>query len=126
MTTNPPPRGAVVTGAASGIGQAISIALAERGVGVVAADLVHPARTLELAAGLRGAVVGTLCDVTQPGALERAIALTAERFGGIDIMINNAGIAGRDDVFLTDTRQALWGATVDINLTSVIRGTQLP
>ena len=125
MTKSHIPRGALVTGAASGIGQAITIALATRGVGVIAADLVHPAKTLELGAGLKGAVVGTLCDVTQAGALERAIALTVERFGGIDIMINNAGIAGRDESFLTDTRQSLWAPTVDINLTSVIRGTQL-
>jgi len=112
----------LVTGAANGIGQALTLALVKKGYRVVAADLVHPTETVSLGGA---AVIGTLCDVTQHGALERSIALAVERCGGLDVMVNNAGISGQDTVFLTDNRQSLWTPTVDVNLTSVIRGTQL-
>jgi NAD(P)-dependent dehydrogenase (short-subunit alcohol dehydrogenase family) len=78
---------ALVTGAASGIGKAITLLLHARGAKVVAEDL-NPA-VQELA---RPGLVPLVADITEDGAAERAVALAIEQFGRLDILVNNAGI----------------------------------
>jgi NAD(P)-dependent dehydrogenase (short-subunit alcohol dehydrogenase family) len=86
---------ALVTGSAGGIGWATAKALHDRGASVIVCDLDQDAS--ETAAGLIGdeRVVGMAADVTDRGALNGAVATAIERFGGLDIVVANAGIAPR-------------------------------
>uniref|UniRef100_UPI003F492BEB bifunctional aldolase/short-chain dehydrogenase n=1 Tax=Ensifer adhaerens TaxID=106592 RepID=UPI003F492BEB len=81
---------AVVTGGAGGLGLAIAEALRAEGAEIALVDLAEAAVTKE-AARLGG--LGVACDVTNPKAVEAALAGVTEHFGGIDIVISNAGAA---------------------------------
>jgi 3-hydroxybutyrate dehydrogenase len=85
---------AIVTGAASGIGKAIALAYSREGAKVAIADLDQEAA--EAAAGeLRrggGRAMSVAMDVTSEAAVEAGIAAVADAFGGIDILVSNAGI----------------------------------
>lgn len=86
-------RGALVTGASRGIGRAIALGLAEAGADV--AVLARSTEALEkvaeeIEAMGRKALVLT-CDVDDPGAVDRAFAAAVSAFGGVDVMVNNAG-----------------------------------
>jgi NAD(P)-dependent dehydrogenase (short-subunit alcohol dehydrogenase family) len=85
---------AFVTGATSGIGRATALAFAREGSSVVVADVAadgarETARLIEQA---RGEAFAVACDVTSSEQIEAALAATVERFGGLDIAFNNAGI----------------------------------
>jgi NAD(P)-dependent dehydrogenase (short-subunit alcohol dehydrogenase family) len=87
-------KAAVVTGAASGIGLAAVELFAAEGAKVVAVD--RDGATLEAAvAGLAPDVVPVAADVTDEGAIRAVMAEAAKRFGGIDVVIPNAGIFGQ-------------------------------
>ena len=116
----PEPRGefsglrALVTGGASGIGAATASALHGRGAQVAVLDLQPD-----------GAPEGTLalrCDVADSASVEEAVAEAAARLGGLDIVINNAGIGAQGDV--TDNDDAEWARVLDVNVTSVARVTR--
>jgi dihydroanticapsin dehydrogenase len=79
----------IVTGAGSGIGRATAIRLAEEGGRVVCVDLSEAAAE-ETASRIEGAIA-VAADVSDPRAVERYTALCAERFGGVDVVVNNAG-----------------------------------
>ena len=85
----------VVTGGAQGIGLAIGRRLAQNGARVVLVD-IDPARAEAAATQLSGEtgaeVLGLGCDVTSESAVHAAAAETVERFGGLDIWVNNAGV----------------------------------
>ncbi len=81
---------AVVTGAASGLGLAVAKALRAEGAEVALLDIAA-APLAEHAKRLGG--VGIVCDVTDPAAVDSAIAQVAATFGGVDILISNAGAA---------------------------------
>lgn len=83
-------RGAVVTGAARGLGRAIARRLAEAGAGVIVADVDGEAAA-RTAAELPGAH-GLAVDVRDPDAMRAAAELAASAFGGLDVWVNNAGI----------------------------------
>jgi NAD(P)-dependent dehydrogenase (short-subunit alcohol dehydrogenase family) len=83
-----------VTGATTGIGRATALAFAREGAGVVVADVAaegnkETARLIEQAGGQALAVT---CDVTSTDDIRAALEATVERFGGLDIAFNNAGI----------------------------------
>lgn len=78
---------ALVTGAAQGLGLAISLRLAQEGATVVAAD-----RNAEALAALPPGLEGVLMDVTDPAQVQQAVAGIVERHGRIDILVNNAGV----------------------------------
>lgn len=81
---------ALVTGAASGIGLAIATLFAERGARVMLSD-IDAEGAAKAAAALPGAA-STGCDVVDAEAVEAAVAAAVEAFGGLDIVVNNAGI----------------------------------
>ncbi|MFG1999299.1 SDR family oxidoreductase [Spirillospora sp. NPDC048911] len=81
---------AIVTGAAGGIGEAYARALAAEGASVVVADLSE--RGQEVADDIKGLYVRT--DVSDPGSVQGMADAAIERFGGIDLLVNNAAIFG--------------------------------
>lgn len=104
---------AIVTGASSGIGRATAIKLAQAG-GQVAAFARRADALAELASTGRG-IVPIVCDVTDAQAVERGVIEVVERFGGLDILINNAGVGvvpGRIGRVNLDT----WVQTINTNL----------
>lgn len=113
---------AVVTGSASGIGFACAKRLAEAGAAVLIADL-DPGRgkekTRELtSAGYKAAFVK--CDVTQESDVTNTVAFAAKTFGGLDIMVNNAGIYPAKPITEMDTET--WDKVLDINLKGTFFG----
>jgi NAD(P)-dependent dehydrogenase (short-subunit alcohol dehydrogenase family) len=83
----------LVTGAASGIGQAIGERFVAEGARVVFADRDEE-RLQEVVAAIGPSAVAVVADVTDPGAIERAVNTTFERFDALDLVVNNAGIIG--------------------------------
>ena len=108
---------AVVTGANTGIGQAIALALAEAGADVAcvgrtpAEDTVAQIRAL----GRKAEIVSADLSTIEP--VDRIVDETVEKLGGLDILVNNAGIIRRADA--VDFTEADWDAVVDTNLKSV-------
>lgn len=87
-------RVAVVTGGARGIGFGTAQALAARGARLVLVDL-HPEAVQSAAARLPGDALGLVADVTDRGAMQRVMATVTERYGGVDLVVANAGVASR-------------------------------
>jgi 3-oxoacyl-[acyl-carrier protein] reductase len=109
-------RVALVTGASRGIGRAIALALASRGVSVVCgARGEHAGPVAAEISGQGGQAEAVALDVTDGATIDAAVARTIERFGRIDILVNNAGIA-RDQLMLRMKRDD-WDAVLSTNLT---------
>ncbi|MBA2511847.1 MAG: 3-oxoacyl-ACP reductase [Rubrobacter sp.] len=107
---------AVITGGASGIGRETARRFAEEGARVCVADLADgPGQAV--AAELDGLYVNA--DVTDPDHVQRMYRETAERFGGIDILFNNAGISPPDDDSILETEMEAWERVQNVNLKSV-------
>jgi NAD(P)-dependent dehydrogenase (short-subunit alcohol dehydrogenase family) len=116
-------KAAIVTGAGSGgpeagvgIGQAISMALAREGASVVLLDrdAERADATLQAIEAEGGSALPFAGDVTSSSDCERAVREAADRFGGLDILVNNAAIAEHQPI--TDTDEQLYDETLDINL----------
>jgi short-subunit dehydrogenase len=115
---------ALVTGAGSGLGRAIALRLAREGAALHLADINRAAlaaTTLEIRA-LGGQSAVTICDLAEPAAIESLVADVETRWGGIDILINNAGIGWYGPTQkMTD---AQWDRLLAINLDAPIRLTR--
>jgi 2-deoxy-D-gluconate 3-dehydrogenase len=113
-------RVALVTGASTGFGAAIAIALAEAGAQVAChGNTRSPESTCERinsAGGVAHAISG---DLSEASAAKRIVDQTLERFGRIDILINNAGTIRRAPA--VDYSDDDWAAVIEVNLSSVFR-----
>src|SRR3984957_4808925 len=117
---------AIVTGGNSGIGKAVALELAKQGASVVIDYVSHPEATEALEAqitALGASVIGVQADVSKLDDLQRLFASAVERFGHVDIMVNNAGVETRTSIL--DTTEAQYEKVLDINLKSAFFGTQL-
>jgi 3-oxoacyl-[acyl-carrier protein] reductase len=119
-------RVAIVTGAASGIGRATAQLLADEGAHVVIADLGAD-RVETVADEIRAvhgdeAAIGVVCDVTGVDELRSLVDSAVARFGGIDIIVNNAGVALPTSMFDDDESfDSNWATTVEVNLAAHAR-----
>jgi 3-oxoacyl-[acyl-carrier protein] reductase len=113
---------ALVTGAASGMGRATAHLFADEGARVAVVDVVGEgvATVVKEIEEAGGEAVGWVCDVADPDAITALVAEVALRFGGLDILINNAGISRPGPVEGEDY-EASWAATLDVNLTAHAR-----
>lgn len=107
-------RTALVTGANTGIGQGIALALAQAGATVVAAGRSDMGGTLALIEKAGGRALPLRIDLGKPGAADQAIAGALAAAGPLDILINNAGIIRRADAL--DFSESDWDDVMDVNL----------
>jgi NAD(P)-dependent dehydrogenase (short-subunit alcohol dehydrogenase family) len=107
---------AVITGAASGIGREAARRFAEEGASVCVADLADEPGN-ETAKEIDGLYVHA--DVTDPDDVQRMFLEAADRFGGIDVLFNNAGISPPDDDSILETEMEAWDRVQNVNLKSV-------
>ncbi|TCP49377.1 NADP-dependent 3-hydroxy acid dehydrogenase YdfG [Tamaricihabitans halophyticus] len=110
---------AVVTGAASGIGKAIAHCFVAAGAKVVVAD-ISTKRATATATELGSAATAMRCDVGEPTQVRAAVELAEEAYGGLDIMVNNAGVDRGAP--LTELSEEAWQRTVAVNLGGVFAG----
>lgn len=117
-------RVAIVTGSASGIGRAIAIRLADEGASVVVSDVRADPReggepTEQLIAQRGGTCVRLDADASRWEEIDRLVTDAVERFGRLDVMVNNAAIAGPASKPLLETTQADWDEIMNVNLRGV-------
>jgi glucose 1-dehydrogenase len=114
-------RVAVVTGASSGIGRAIALRFASEGARVVVGDVVREPReggeTTEALLGDQGVHVDA--DVSRWSDVDRLVGTAIERYDRLDVMVCNAGIAGRYSKSLLETSEEDWDAIMAVNLRGV-------
>ncbi len=122
---NPPDKVALVTGAGSGIGRAVSLALLADGFRVVLAGRRSKAlnETLSSAGTSGQRVLAVVTDVADPVSVRALFAKVEEHFGRLDLLFNNAGI-GAPPVPLEDLIIDQWRQVIDINLTGAFLCTQ--
>ena len=117
---------AIVTGGNSGIGKAVALELAKQGASLVIDYVSHPdaAEAVEAQITALGAqVIGVQADVSKLDDLQRLFAAAVDKFGRVDIMVNNAGVETRASIL--DTTEADYDKVLNINLKSAFFGTQL-
>ncbi|MHB9855128.1 SDR family NAD(P)-dependent oxidoreductase [Streptomyces krungchingensis] len=102
---------ALVTGGASGIGRATADLLAARGARVAVLDL-DPS-------SVEGPLLGHRADVTDDASVRAAVAAAAEALGGLDVLVNNAGIGAQGTV--EDNDDAEWHRVLDVNVLGIVR-----
>ena len=111
-------RVAVVTGASSGIGEACALAFAAKGAKVVLAArrAERLSALVERIESAGGEALGVATDVTDEAAVDQLFAEALERFGTVDVLVNNAGIA--DSTPVDEMELETWRQVIETNLTS--------
>lgn len=113
---------AIVTGAASGIGQVFSVAMAAQGASLVLADRVPADETLRQIEVAGGKALSLVCDVTSEDEMNSLASSAVEAFGKIDILVNNAGIYPLTPI--EETSLDLWHKIIGVNLTGTFLATR--
>ena len=121
------PKVALITGAGSGIGKCVSLALAKNGYALVLAgrrlERLEMTVTAIKEASTGTQVIAVPTNVTEPESVAALFAKTKETFGRLDVLFNNAGYGGKG-VLLEDLEFKHWRAVIDTNLTGAFLCTQ--
>lgn len=115
-------RVAMVTGANTGLGQAIAIALAEAGADIVAVGRTDPVETQKAIGKLGRRFLSVHADLANTAAIPNIVGAALAALGQVDILVNNAGTIRRNAA--VDFTEADWDAVVDVNLKSLFFLTQ--
>jgi NAD(P)-dependent dehydrogenase (short-subunit alcohol dehydrogenase family) len=107
----------VITGAGGGMGRDAALVFSEEGASVCVAD-VDRAAAEETASEAREAFAAQV-DVAESDSVQAMYAATAGRYGGIDVLYNNAGISPADDDSILDTDEEAWQRVQDVNTKGV-------
>jgi len=112
----------LITGGTRGIGQALASRLVARGhrvaiTGTTPDGVARAEHALAEQCGDPGRVLGLGCDVRDPGAVERAIRTVVARFGGLDVLVNNAGVGVGQPI--SELPYDEWDRIIGTNLTGV-------
>ena len=108
---------AIITGAASGIGAASAKLFADEGAQVLAVD--RPGSAIDSVHTGEPSIVPLACDITDDDAPRRIVGAAIDRFGGIDILFNNAGVSGRH--FAEEMTDEQWDRVMDVNVRAMFR-----
>jgi NAD(P)-dependent dehydrogenase (short-subunit alcohol dehydrogenase family) len=116
---------AIITGAGSGIGRATALLLAREGASIVVADMndAGSAETVSAIEAAGGKAAAVHVDVTKSADLDAMFAFAEKRYGGFDILYNNAGITTGNPRW-PDCPEDQWRRTVEVDLNAVIEGTR--
>ncbi len=120
-------RTAIVTGAAHGLGRAISIAFAGHGASVWACDVIEDEllETQKLSRAAGGACTARACDVRDKDAVQRFVKDASSAAGRVHVLVNNAGgVLGQVGRPLEEVTPAAWQAIFDVNLTGAFHFSQ--
>jgi meso-butanediol dehydrogenase/(S,S)-butanediol dehydrogenase/diacetyl reductase len=115
-----PEKVAIVTGGAGGVGRAVVRRLSREGAAVMVADVsADGCRSLvaEIESAGDGAIAFVAGDLRDRAHCERVVGETVERFGGVDILFNNAGIIPRGTIL--ETSDEMWHTAFDVNLNAM-------
>lgn len=108
---------AIVTGASTGLGQGMSIALAEAGANIVGVDYVDMPETQAKIEALGKGFLGVKANLMSIEPIDGIITAAVKKFGRIDILVNNAGIIRREDAI--EFSEKNWDDVMDINVKTV-------
>src|SRR5262245_25457556 len=108
----------VITGAGGGMGREAAVRFTLEGAKVCAADVIDDAAD-ETASLCAGDSLAISCNVADEGQVAAMYAQTADRFGGIDVLYNNAGIMPADDTSVLETSVEAWQRVQDVNAKGV-------
>lgn len=109
----------IVTGASSGIGLAIAELFLQEGATVVMSD-INESDSVKIAQSLGDRASFIKCDVSKSQEVNQLVTATLEKYGRLDIMVNNAGIATQASVL--DCADEMWNKTIGVNLSGVFYG----
>jgi NAD(P)-dependent dehydrogenase (short-subunit alcohol dehydrogenase family) len=107
----------VITGAGGGMGREAALVFSEEGAQVCVAD-VNEEAAQQTASEARDAFA-IQCNVADEASVKKMLEATSERYGGIDVLYNNAGISPNDDGSILDTTTAAWDRVQDVNTKGV-------
>jgi NAD(P)-dependent dehydrogenase (short-subunit alcohol dehydrogenase family) len=115
-------RTALVTGAGSGIGRAVALAFATEGANVVVAGRrrVPLDETVALIEQVGGKALAVTADVTRAGDVEALVDAAVDRFGSLDVAVNNAGVLEGGGQPVADVSEDAWRRMLDVNVTGVL------
>jgi NAD(P)-dependent dehydrogenase (short-subunit alcohol dehydrogenase family) len=118
-TTGLAGRSVIVTGAGSGIGRATALAFAAEGARVLVADLNAEGaeKVVKEIAAAGGTAVAVTGDLSEQAVVDRVSATAVEQFGGVDVLVNNAGIMDRMSA-VGEVGDAEWERVIRVNLTA--------
>lgn len=108
---------AIVTGCSTGLGQGISLAMADAGAAVVGVDYVEAPETRAKIEAMGGAFHGIVADLMSIEPIQKIVDEAVGKFGHVDILVNNAGIIRRQDII--DFSEKDWDDVLNINLKTV-------
>ena len=108
---------AIVTGCSTGLGQGISLGLAEAGADIVGIDYVDSPETEEMVKKIGRSFLGIKANLLSIGPIKDIIGKAVEKFGHVDILVNNAGIIRREDAINFSEKD--WDDVMNINIKTV-------